>query len=296
MKQKILIDIGGTLELKYYENSLQVIPTSGVITIYDNAGAVKVAETTITIESGVGTMTYIVLAAVADDVYSNWRAVWKFVVAGKTIYRTTLFDVVRNILENPVVDEDIINAAFFLKDQNYSKIFTADSGNKTTIVSTELTEKDDYWNGGSVEVVSGTNLGQVRKVTDFVASTNTLTVETFTGLIDGTSKVLLIRTFKKEIDRAFDRFKLDVKNRGIHIDRIIDNNQVKEYIIILALHYICMGFSTDVADIWFSKAEIYEKDYKKLIGTAVFEYDEDNDGNIESTEEQKNIFQPQGIR
>lgn len=298
MKQKILIDIGGDLELKYFENSLQVIPApaaSAKVIIYDDGGAVKVALSVVSIDSA-GTMSFAITAAIADDVYSNWKAVWQFVVNGNTIYKTTLFDVVRNILENPVIDEDIINAAAFLKEQNYNKIFTSDSGTSTTIISTELTEKDDYWNGGSAEVIDGINVGQIRKVTDFVASTTKLTVEAFVAAIDATSKIRLTRTFKKEIDRAFDRFKLDVKNRGIRIDRIIDDSQVKEYIIILSLHYICFGLSTDIADIWFAKAEAYMSDYKKLIGTAVFEYDDDNDGNIESDEEQKNIFQPKGKR
>jgi hypothetical protein len=296
MKQKLLVDIGGDLELKHYEHSLQVVPSSALITIYDDAGSEKVAETAASIDATTGTMSYTLSAALADDVYSNWKAVWKFVVGGNTLYRTTLFDIVRVKLENPVIDQDIIDAAPFLKGNNYSKVFTAESGSKTTIVSPELTEDDDYWNGGTVEVVDGTDQGQIRKVTDFVASSNTLTVESFTTNIDTTSKILLIRTFKKEIDRAFDRFKVDVKNRGIYIDRIIDNSQVKEYIITLAISIICMGFSTDVADIWFAKGEKWEKDYKKIINVATFDYDDDNDGNIESDEEKENIFQPKGAR
>jgi hypothetical protein len=295
MKQKLLIDIGGDLEYKYYENSIQQVPTSANITIYDNDGAEKVGQTAATIGAD-GTMSYTVSATVADDVYYSWKAVWEFVVGGVTKYRSTLFDIVRQTLENPVVDEDIINAAPFLKEKNYRKVLTAGSGSKTTIVSTELTEDDDYWNGGNAEIISGTNSGQIRKITDFVASSNTLTVESFVDNIDATSECVIIRSFKKEIDQAWKRFKLDLKNRGIFVDSIIDSDQVKEYVIVLAIHFICLNFSTDPVDIWFAKAEKYETEYKRLIGTAVFDYDSDDDGNIEDSEKKDNIFQVEAIR
>jgi len=296
MRQKILIDIGGNLELKYYLNSIQQVPASAKITIYDNAGSEEVAQVAVTSISADGMMNYTVAAAIADDVYYNWKAVWEFVVDGVTLYRSTLFDVVRQIIENPVVDKDIIDSAPFLKEQNYSKILTADSGTATTIVSTELTEDDDYWNGGTVEIIGGTNIGQIRKITDFVEATNTLTVEAFVAAIDATSKCKIIRTYKTEIDRAFSRFELDMKNRDIYIDRIIDNEQVKEYIVILTLHYICDNFSTDPIDKWAAKAEAYKNDYKKLINVAIFDYDSDDDGNIEDGEERDNLMQLEGIR
>lgn len=295
MRQKLKVDIGGTLELAYSENSIQQVPTSGTITIYDDGGAEKVAVTAVTIDAA-GKMTYDVAGSVADDVYYNWKADWVFVVGGVTHYRSTLFYVVRHILRNPVVDSYIIEAAPFLKSKNYSSVITADSGSKTTIISVNLTEDDDYWNGGSAEVISGTNIGETRKVTDFVASTNTLTVESFSAIIDATSKVVITRTFKKEIDRAFERFEVDMKNSGKYIDRIIDNEQVKEYVILLALHFICDNFANDPVDNWTEKAKAYLKDYKTLLASAVFDYDTDDDGNIESDEEKNALMQSEGVR
>jgi hypothetical protein len=48
----------------------------------------------------------------------------------------------------------------------------------TTIVCDELTEADDYWNGAQVTFESGKNVGQTFTVSDWVQSTNTLTVST----------------------------------------------------------------------------------------------------------------------
>jgi len=52
---------------------------------------------------------------------------------------------------------------------------TADSGSTTTLVDTALTEADDYWNGYILKFTSGSNNGLEAIVTDFVASTDTLT-------------------------------------------------------------------------------------------------------------------------
>lgn len=295
MRQKLLIDIGGTLTYKYYENSIQIKPTVAYITIYDNGGAEKVERVVVTSINTDGTMNYTVLAAVASDVNYNWKATFEFVVAGVTIYRSILLDIVRQELTNPVINADIIKYSF-VKTKNYRKVFTADSGSATTIISTELIEDDDYWTAGRAEVVAGVNVGQIRKVTDFVASTNTLTVEAFIAVIDSTSEIVLIRSFEIEIIQAFDQFKLDMKNRGIFVDRIIDNDQIKQYVILYTLYLICLGFSTETADIWFEKASEYKKDYKKLVTVAVFDYDEDDDGNVESDEGKDTMTQIKGER
>ena len=66
---------------------------------------------------------------------------------------------------------------------NYEKLgFTASSDGAaggTTIVDTALTEADDFWNGAYVTIKSGNNTDVTRQVTDFVASTDTLTVNAF---------------------------------------------------------------------------------------------------------------------
>ena len=53
---------------------------------------------------------------------------------------------------------------------------TADSGTTTTMVDSARTEADnDYWNGGIIKFTSGNLNGQSRLITDFVASTDTIT-------------------------------------------------------------------------------------------------------------------------
>uniref|UniRef100_A0A6M3L447 Uncharacterized protein n=1 Tax=viral metagenome TaxID=1070528 RepID=A0A6M3L447_9ZZZZ len=67
---------------------------------------------------------------------------------------------------------------------------TAASGSSTTIVHTMLRKGDDYYNEHHYRcyIYGGTNIGEEREVSDWVKSTNTLTLEpAYTAAIDNTS-------------------------------------------------------------------------------------------------------------
>jgi len=53
---------------------------------------------------------------------------------------------------------------------------TADSGSTTTLVDDALTQADDYWNYGRIEITKGSKT-YYRKVKDFVSSTHTVTLD-----------------------------------------------------------------------------------------------------------------------
>ena len=63
---------------------------------------------------------------------------------------------------------------------------TADSGDTLTLVDSVRTEADDYWNGQLLVITSGTLLGQSRVITNFVASSNTITVSPAFSAVVGT--------------------------------------------------------------------------------------------------------------
>lgn len=284
MKQEILKDIGGILTHKYFENNIQKVPTSALITIYDDQGQVKVAQIAASIDSA-GTMTYTVLSTIADEVRYNLKAVWEFVVDTVTKYENQLFDIVNQILANPVIDADLIQRAQFLDELNYREILTADSGTAGTIVNSELNEPDDYWTGAHVKIIEGVNLDEERDVVSFVKATNTLGVDPdFTSAIDTTSKFELIRSFQKEIEKAFELFKFDLINKQIKPSRIIDNSQTKEYILLKAIQLICENMTKMTADIWGERAENYKSQYNSKMKVAVFDYDTNDSGNVDSDE------------
>ena len=53
---------------------------------------------------------------------------------------------------------------------------TADSGSTTTLVDNALTQIDDYWNNGNIELTKG-GIVYTRKVKNFVAATDTITLD-----------------------------------------------------------------------------------------------------------------------
>jgi len=77
---------------------------------------------------------------------------------------------------------------------------TADSGTTTTLVDSILTQVDDYWNNHQIHITGGTNAGRSRVVTDFVASSDTITVSpAFPSAIDNTSIYELVPDNSQEI-------------------------------------------------------------------------------------------------
>jgi hypothetical protein len=71
-------------------------------------------------------------------------------------------------------------------DVTYQKnSVSTSSGSTTTIVDTALTEADDFWNGALVTITDPTVgiYGESQYVTDFVASSDTLTVDAFSQTV-----------------------------------------------------------------------------------------------------------------
>jgi hypothetical protein len=60
-------------------------------------------------------------------------------------------------------------------DSSYAVSGTVDSATTTTVVDATLTQADNYWNDGIIIFTSGTNKGSAHLVTDFVASSDTVT-------------------------------------------------------------------------------------------------------------------------
>jgi hypothetical protein len=50
------------------------------------------------------------------------------------------------------------------------------AGTSTTVIASALTQADDFFNGGKIVITSGPGYGEARTITDFVASSDTLTV------------------------------------------------------------------------------------------------------------------------
>jgi hypothetical protein len=292
MKQQLLINKDGIVKFTYYEFGIAKIPSLAKITIYDETGSEKVAQTTADINTTTGEMSYTITASILDTLARNWKASWEFTVNSVVKYEDQLFNIVNQVLSNPVITQDIIERAPFLDEQNYRRVFQADSGTAITIVSNELNEIDNWWTNGDVKIEEGTNKDETRKVISFDSSTQTLTVSiAFSNPIDNTSVVLIVRSFEKEIDEAFNIFINDLRNRGIKSDLIYGSEQINEFVINKTLELVCGNFSKDIADIWFAREEKYKNRYDELFNNLNLDYDENEDGNIDEDEANSSFSQ-----
>ena len=77
---------------------------------------------------------------------------------------------------------------------------TADSGTSTTMADDALTQLDDYWVGYTLTFTSGSNSGESRRVTGFVAGTDTITVASaFTNAVANGDAYALYTEYERDV-------------------------------------------------------------------------------------------------
>lgn len=95
------------IEVKVYEAGAQLVPTSATITIKDPDGTVVVSAAAMTVEAGVGTLTYSLAAASTADLWENATITIAYVISTVTYTAMFFFDVVLTALKANVIDADL---------------------------------------------------------------------------------------------------------------------------------------------------------------------------------------------
>ena len=67
------------------------------------------AQTTASINTTTGEMTFVIGTNIFPSVDLNYKAVWQYVYNGNTYYETQLVECVLSILSIPITDEDLFN-------------------------------------------------------------------------------------------------------------------------------------------------------------------------------------------
>lgn len=66
-------------------------------------------------------------------------------------------------------------------------------GTNLTLTDSALTEGDDYWNNMAVVILSGNSIGQIRRISDFDAASDTITIDTaFASVIASGTKYNIV--------------------------------------------------------------------------------------------------------
>ena len=228
MKMQFLTDRAGTLRITVYSDNTALVPTSATVTIYKNDGSELQASATAIVNATTGEMTYALTTTHTADTGLNFKATWAYIVSGTTYYENQLFDVVKSILSIPITDIDLFNELDSLRKVAKQENGTATSGSTTTLLDTSKRKEDDnFWKGGTLTILSGTNSGQSRPITAFVQSTSTVTVSpAFGSSIDATSVYQIVRSFTNKIIQSFEKIEDALYNAGKRQDLILESSQL----------------------------------------------------------------------
>lgn len=287
MKQQFLTDKTGTISLTVYSDNIALVPTSATVALYKNDGSVLQADTAATVNSTTGEMTYSLTATHTADTGLNFKAAWSYVYGAVTYYENQLFDVVKSILSIPITDNDLFDELDSLRKIANQASGTATGGTTATLIDTKRKEDDNFWKGGTLEILSGTNVGQQRTITAFSQSTATMTVSpAFSGTIDTTSVYRVIRSFSNKIRQSFEKIEDMLYNAGKRQDLILESSQIKFLLIYLTIHFIALDSADEIDDKWDVLAKGYWQKFQDAYTGMRLEYDTDESGNIEGGEEQ----------
>lgn len=292
MKQQVLYQKTDTLRLSVYTSNRQLIPTSGTITLYKNDGTtVLQASASVTVNSTTGEMTYSLTTTHTATLGLNYKAVWTYVVSGNTYYETQLFDVVRSILSIPITDDDLYNELPSLRKANSQESGTATSATASTLVDTKKRkETDDYWKGGTIQILSGTGIGQVREVTAFSQSSAAISVSPdWVTTPDSTSTYRVIKSYSLAIQNNFEKIEQMLYDKGKRDALILEASQIRIPLIYLTLHTIALDLTDEVDDKWDMLQKKYDEKFKESFNNLTLDYDEDNSGGVQGQEAQQNI-------
>lgn len=284
-----MVDVAGTIKLTIYDNNRAIIPTSGTVTLYKPSGAVLQAAAAVTVSSTTGEMTYALTTTHTDDTGLNYKAVWAYVVSSVTYYRTQLFDVVKSILAIPITDEDLYNELEALRKANLQATATATAGAAGSLTDTKRREADSFWKGGTIKIIAGTGINQERDVTGFTQSTGVFTITPNWGTNpDNTSVYVVVKSFTKKINAAFEEISTMIYNKGKRHSLILESSQISLPLIFLTLNKICTDLMDEENDKWNLLAKTFSDKFEKAFNNMKLDYDEDESGTIVGEEAQNN--------
>lgn len=288
MKQQFLKDQTDTISLTIYQDNRPIIPSSATIVLSTPSGSELQTSVAVTaIDATTGEMTYNLTATHTATKDLNYKAVWSYVVSGKTFTQVQLFDVVLSILSISITDEDLYDELNSLRDAQIQEMSTATAGAAGTLTdTTNRKEPDDYWTGGTIETISGAGPNQVRDITDFVQSTSVISVSpNWTTQPDNTTEYRIIRSWTKQIFRSFEKIETMLLNKGQRHSLILESSELKIPHIYMCIHFIALDLMNEDEDKWSRIAEEYNKLFDDIFSSMKLQYDEDESGTIEGEEE-----------
>jgi len=145
--------------------------------------------------------------------------------------------------------------------------------------------------GATIGFVNGDNAGTDAVITSYTSSsTATLGFATLSNAVDSSTGFgIVLIDYQTYIDRAYDIIANEMRNRGLDVTLFITTAQVKELHLTKALELICMAKRQDADsdDIYHESYLVFKENYESELTTIKADYDTDEDGTIDESEEKQ---------
>lgn len=284
---EIKVNTTHIFEFKRYDESGQIIPTSGSYDIIDNSGS-TIETGSLVIDSD-GTMEATFTNTNNTNKKCNFKLAFSFIHNSKTTYDNILFDVVETPLQNLTTDKDLFVYIGVLRDRLFEKGGTSSAiGTIDTLIDSSLSSDSRDWYGARLQLKDGVNSDSRlvdARITAYDVLTGTITFSP--SLVTATSEdqsYQLRQSYQTTIDDAFDLVRQDVRNKVGLSSGYIDSNIINTLVTYKALEIISRNNREEQGDKWDLWSLDYDGMYGKQLQKINEPFDTNGDGSISDQE------------
>ena len=282
-KPRFLKDHPSTLTLYIHEDEGRIVPQWARLTIYRPRGQEKLIDSADMTIAQDGLLSYELTAADNSQTGENYRAVVEYSNGTYTGAVILFYDVVLNRPAIVVTHEDLVAELPQLSEGGWRHTGTAEDGSTTTIVDGALKGyPEGYFTGGMAHLV---DRDETVKILGFDPESGTVTTEPLGSSVTSGERYILIRTFEREIERAFEKLEDRLLRAGIKPHLVMDPVDVRELHLYLSVAEVCKGLSSGKDDFWWHLWKEYERGAERLFETTTLKYDRSRNGYISGSEE-----------
>jgi len=172
----------------------------------------------------------------------------------------------------------------------------ADGGSTTTLESRSFKGLDkDSTEGAFICFLSGDNAGIDKIITDYTATNvGTFTFDALDSAIDNTvAFAIMFLSYTPASDRASEIIENDLRKKGYDIENFLTPAHLKELHLNRTVAHICQAKmqDADTNDTYYINYLEFMKRYENEFNTLVADYDDNEDGVIDSDEDSQSIGQ-----
>ena len=262
MDKEIQVNKDHIFTYKFYNNFIQIVPTSATVTVYDNGGT-SLQTGSGSIDSD-GTITYTFLATNNDTIDKNYKVVLSYVYNSITIDVVKLFDVVYYPLENLTIDSDLYLYLPDLRTMAYEREGETDNTGTLSTLQDDMLKSDDRdYTGGKVEIfVSNTKVHDA-DITSYSKTTGVVNFSPSYSTTIATNLKYIIRTsYSTLITEAFEEYVIkDLRQRIGIASGYIDSFKIKRLVCFKALALYCFSSAEDKDSKWYMRYEKFAEMY-----------------------------------